>query len=61
MADNTAGSGSTTFLAFVVGALLIAVAAGGFFLFGGGHLLHSGSQSALPTHVAVSVAPSASH
>jgi hypothetical protein len=61
MADNTTGSGSTTFLAFLVGGLLIAVAAGGFFLFGGGHLLHTGNQSALPSHVAISVAPSPSH
>ena len=33
MADNS-GNGSTTFLAFIVGALLIAVV--GFFVFGGG-------------------------
>jgi hypothetical protein len=61
MADNTAGSGSTTFLAFVVGALLIAVAAGGFLVLGGGHLFHSDNQPVLPTHVAISVTPAPSH
>jgi hypothetical protein len=61
MTDNTVGSGGTTLLAFLVGALLIAVVGSGFFLFGGDQLLHRGSESALPTHVAISVTPAPSH
>ena len=58
MADNGNTSGSMTFLAFILGGLLIAVVVGGFFMFGGGHLF--GVQSPSPTHIDLSVkAPAA--
>lgn len=37
MADN-AGGGGNTFLGFIVGGLLVVVAALGFFMYTGGHL-----------------------
>ena len=44
MADN-AGGGSNTFLGFMVGGLLVLVAALGFFMYTGGHLGNAPSHT----------------
>jgi hypothetical protein len=44
MATDTGSSGGNTFLAFIVGGLLVVVAVFGFFMFAGGHISMQNSQ-----------------
>jgi len=54
MADSTNSSGGATpWLAFLVGGLIVAVAALGFFMFTGGHF--GAPQASAPTHMNVTV------
>lgn len=60
MADSTnSGSGATPWLAFLVGGLLVAVAALGFLMFKGGHF--GAPQVANPTHLNVTVKEPGKH
>jgi hypothetical protein len=47
-------SGATPFLAFIVGALIIAVAVLGFFMFTNGHIF-TGQPQVMPSHMNVTV------
>jgi hypothetical protein len=57
VADNSGGGGATPFLAFLVGGLIVAVVALGFFAFNG----HSGNSVNVPSHLSLNVRPPASH
>ena len=60
MADNNSGgNGATPFLAFLVGGLVIAVVAMGFFMYGG-HM-GQGSSVSVPSHLSLNVKTPASH
>ncbi len=56
MANNSGGDG-TPFLAFLVGGLVVAVAALGFFMFNG----HNGTTATPPSHISLNVKAPASH
>jgi len=57
MADGGTSSGSMTFLAFILGGLVLAAVVGGFLIFGGWHF---GGQSAPASHVNLTIkAPAA--
>jgi hypothetical protein len=57
MADNS-GGGATPFLAFLVGGLIVAVVALGFFMFNG---QHAGNSVNVPSHVSLNVKTPPSH
>jgi hypothetical protein len=57
MADNSGGGGATPFLAFLVGGLIVAVVALGFFAFNG----HQGGSVSVPSHLSLNVKTPSSH
>jgi len=57
MADNSGGSNGTPFLAFLVGGLVVAVVALGFFMYNG----HGGNSVNVPSHLSLNVKTPASH
>ena len=57
MADNSEGGGATPFLAFLVGGLIVAVVALGFFAFNG----HTGNTVNVPSHLSLNVKTPSSH
>ena len=57
MADNSGGGNGTTFLAFLVGGLIVAVVAMGFFMYSG----HGGNAVNVPSHLSLNVKTPASH
>jgi hypothetical protein len=57
MANDSGGGGGTPFLAFLVGGLLVAVAALGFFMLNG----HNGTTTTIPSHVSLNVKTPSSH
>jgi hypothetical protein len=62
MANTDSGSGATPWLAFFIGALIVAVAVLGFFMFTGGHIF-TGATPSMPAHmnVTVKVPPGPNH
>ena len=58
MADNSGGGGATPFLAFLVGGLIVAVVAMGFFMFNG---QHAGNAVNVPSHLSLNVKTPSSH
>lgn len=46
MADGSSGGGANSFLAFIVGGLLVVVAVFGFFVFTNGHIGAPGTPTA---------------
>ncbi len=59
MADNSGGNGGTPILAFLVGGLIVAVVAVGFFMANGQH--GGGNNVNVPSHLSLNVKPPASH
>jgi hypothetical protein len=57
MADNDGNGGATPFLAFLVGGLLVAVVAVGFFAYNG----HGGDTGKAPSHLSLNVKTPSQH
>jgi hypothetical protein len=57
MANDSGGGGVTAFLAFLVGGLIVAVAALGFFIYNG----HNGTAAYPPSHISLNLRTPPTH